>query len=144
MNARRSALAGALCASALAACGRLETHEIVLRPPSPPTQAPAVYFGATVPPQPFYDVALVQVIGSQGHANAEDITGALVARGAQLGCDALVRTRIDQGVTRADGVAVCVRFSPQRVAPVEPSPSLAPPASAAPPPPRPPSEGENL
>jgi len=122
----RKALSCALLV--LAACGYTETHDLVLRPSSGPARHPVeVYVGDQAPRVPYYEVALIQVVGHGGDANPEDVTRAIAERATQLGCDAVVRVHVDQGYTMAHGFGVCVEYvraQPQRR--VSPSPEPAP------------------
>jgi hypothetical protein len=126
-------------------CGYTETHEVQLRAPAPPSGRPVeVYMMGQPPPRPFYEVALLQVIGHGADANLEDVVKALTARASTLGCDALVRIGIDQGYSLAHGFGVCVRWAavapapapaPAPVAPsvTAPAAPVVPPATPAPP-----------
>jgi len=58
------------------------------------------------PPRPFYEVALLQVIGHGSDANLEDMVKALTVRASSLGCDAIVRIGVDQGYSIAHGFGV--------------------------------------
>lgn len=140
MSAR---LVFAVLAAALVGCGHVETHEIALRPPSAAaTRDPDVYMEGRAPAQPFYEVALLQVVGFGGDANPEDVTAALVVRARAIGCDAVVRVRVDQGAARASGFGVCVRWSPTKpLAPPQPPPPVeAPPVPQPAPSSQPPAE----
>jgi hypothetical protein len=126
---------GAIAALALAACGHVETHEVVLRGDAVSAlRDPDVYMEGRSPERAFYEVALLQTIGFGTNANTDDVVTALVARGKVIGCDGIVRVRVDLGVARAGGFGVCVRWSPARPAapPSPPAPS-APPVDAPPP-----------
>jgi hypothetical protein len=92
-------------------CGYTEMHEAVLRTPTAPTSRVELYMGDQQPARPFYEVALVQAMGYGSEAQIEDLSQALEARGRQLGCDALVRTRFDLGLSMAHGYGVCVKWS---------------------------------
>jgi len=132
----------AIAALALVACGHIETHEVVLRADtSGAAKDPDVYLEGRAPPRAFYEVALLQVVGFGSNANPDDVVLGLVARGRLIGCDAIVRARVDQGSSRASGFGVCVRWSPSD-APAPAGPAPAPPPSphapAAPPPVAPP------
>lgn len=123
-------LVGILALLGLAACGHTEVHALLLRPhEAPAAHDPDLYFEGRGPGRPVYELAIVQVIGFGADANPEDVASALVARGRELGCDAIVRARVDQGVTRAHGVGVCVRYAPLASAPAPPP---APPVTPAP------------
>ena len=96
---------------ALAGCGYTETHDVVLRSQTAiRPHAVEVYVGTQAPVRPFYEVALVQVVGHGNEANMESVTRALGARASALGCDAIVRVRVDSGYAMANGVGVCVRW----------------------------------
>jgi len=124
------------------ACGGFtETHEVLLRAPSPPTgRGVELYVAEQTPPRPFWEIAMLQAIGHGGDANMEDVTKALAARAAHFGCDAVVHVRVEQGYGMAHAFGVCVRWA----GPAAPPPS-APPASApAPPPPTAPPAGSAI
>jgi hypothetical protein len=117
-------LAVAFAALGAVGCGHLEVHELLLRPPEPPAPRPAaLYFVGRTPDRPYYDVALLQVVGYGDDANMEDVARALAVRAARLGCDAVVRVRIDQGWTRAHAFGVCARWSPAVPPPIQSVPS---------------------
>ncbi|WP_394842482.1 hypothetical protein LZC95_36110 [Pendulispora brunnea] len=108
-------------AAMLLGCGGYtEVHEIILRQPQPPTGRDVqLYVGNQSPSQPFYEMALLQAIGFDGDSDLEDVTEALRERGRQLGCDAIVRVRVELGYTMAHGYGVCVRWAaPQVKAPI--------------------------
>ena len=52
----------------------------------------------------------MQSIGFGADANAEAVAHALTDRAAAQGCDAVVRTYIDVGFSRAHAAGVCVRW----------------------------------
>jgi hypothetical protein len=119
---RRVAIA--LAALGAVGCGHVELHELLLRAPEPPaTHPPALYFAERTPDRPLYDVALLQAVGYGDDANVEDVARALTQRAAKLGCDVVVRVRVDQGWARAHAFGVCARWSPTVPAPVPSAPS---------------------
>jgi hypothetical protein len=121
-------LGGAL----LAGCGHAEVHEVVLRSVEEPTGHPTeLYFGKRLPGRPFYEVALLQVVGNGDEADVESLSKAISERASALGCDAVVRLRVDQGVTRAHAYGVCVRYT--EALPVAPWRPVTPPSKTAPP-----------
>ena len=130
------ALAIAVGFSALVGCGHVETHDVLLRAPvAAASRDPDLYVEGHGPARPFYEVALLQVVGFGSHANPDDITTALLARARFLGCDAVVRAHVDQGYARANGFGVCVRWSGTEapaVAAPPPVPAAPPPAPSAP------------
>ena len=112
---------------ALAGCGYTETHEVVLRQPGPPTgHSVEVYMYGQAPPRPFYEVALLQVVGHGADANLEDVVKGLTTRAQAFGCDAIVRIQIDQGYSLTHGFGVCVRWAPMAVPAPAPAPAPAP------------------
>jgi len=86
-----------------------------------------------VPARPYYDVAIVQAVGFGNEANPEDVTRALTERAATLGCDAVIRTTVDIGYSRAHAAGVCVKYTgpgpaaPTPVLPRGPGPNPSPP-----------------
>jgi hypothetical protein len=94
-------------------CGHVDTYEAMLRPAERPTGRPVELYMADqpMPARPFYEIALVQAIGFGSDAHPEDVANALVEKAARLGCDAVVRTFIDQGYSRAHASGVCVRWT---------------------------------
>jgi hypothetical protein len=137
-------LAALLPVLAVACGGYTESHEVVLRELPPPTgRQPELYFNERQPSQGYYDVALIQIIGYGGDSQLDDLTHALVGRGAQLGCDAIMRIHVDIGYSKGHAYGVCVRFTgtPAPAAPPLPAPPPVP--SPAAPAPAPPSPGEN-
>ena len=108
------ALALALALAALAAlvgCGHTDFSEVVLRPVTAPTGSVAIFVKGKDPARPFYDVALVQAVGSGNESDPEEVVAALAARGGQLGCDAVVRVDITQGSARTHAAGVCVKYT---------------------------------
>lgn len=116
-------------------CGHIDTHQAMLRPAEPPSGKPVELYMAeqTLPARPYYEIALVQAVGFGNDAHPEDVANALVEKASRLGCDAVLRTFIDQGYSRAHASGVCVKWlGPGAPAP---TPSLPP---AQPDNPRPP------
>jgi hypothetical protein len=108
---------------------------VPLRAATPPTgRAAEVYMADQTPARPFYEVALVQAIGHGTEANPEDVVKSLRARSEQLGCDAVVRVRVEQGYSMAHGFGVCVRYAGAAGAPLAAPPAA---SSASPPAPAP-------
>ncbi len=123
---------------ALAACGHTETHVAMLRAPQPPTGHAVELYVADqqAPTRPYYEIGLVQAIGFGSDATPEEVTKALTARAGAMGCDAVVRTFIDLGYSRAHAAGVCVKF----LAPGPPAPEPVLPARPTGPSPRAPGE----
>lgn len=96
----------------LSGCGHTDFSEIVLRPPTAPRGAVPVYVKGQTPEREYYDVALVQAVGTGNEGDPESVVAALAERGGQLGCDAVVRVDITQGIARTHAAGVCVKFVP--------------------------------
>ncbi|MBX3229343.1 MAG: hypothetical protein KIT84_18015 [Labilithrix sp.] len=96
----------------LVACGHTETHQAMFRAPEPPTGRPVELYLADqpLPTRPYYEIALVQAIGFGSEAHPDDVAQALTEKAAKLGCDAVVRTFLDQGYSRANAAGVCVKW----------------------------------
>ncbi len=143
MSFRRFALPSAVTLL-VAGCGHSETHVALLRAPQAPSDQPIeLYLAAqAAPARPFYEIALLQVVGYGNQANPEDVTQALTAKAAALGCDAVVRVFIDVGYSRAHAAGVCAKFSapgpagPAAVLPTAPPSNPAPPKMTPAPAPR--------
>jgi hypothetical protein len=111
---RGKALVLAASLFACEACGYSELHEVVFRT-SPRTGRPIeVYMVGQAPPRPFDELALLQVVSTGNQAEPPAVLAALSARAATLGCDAIVRVRVDAGVTATHGYGVCVRTQEAR------------------------------
>ncbi|MDF2692693.1 MAG: hypothetical protein K0S65_1076 [Labilithrix sp.] len=123
MRTLRSLLVSAALV-ALAGCGHTETHQAMLRSAEAPTgRAVELYMADQAPPaRPFYEIALVQAVGFGNEAHPEDVAHALTEKAARLGCDAVLRTFIDQGYSRAHASGVCVKWLGP--GPAAPSPAL--------------------
>jgi hypothetical protein len=119
----------------LAGCGHTETHQAMLRSAQAPTGKPVELYMADqpTPARPFYEIALVQAIGFGSDAHPEDVARALTEKAGMLGCDAVVRTTIDLGYSRAHAAGVCVKWlapgpaGPAAVLPPDPGKNPAPP-----------------
>jgi hypothetical protein len=114
----------------------MDTHQALLRAPEPPTTHPVELYMADqpVPARPFYEIALVQAVGFGTDARPEEVAHALTEKASRLGCDAVVRTFIDQGYSRAHGAGVCIKWlaggaaAPIPILPPRPPSNPAPPA----------------
>lgn len=101
----------ALVLAVTAACGRTELHEVVLRAPTaPPSRPVEIYVVGQDPGRPYDEVALVEAVGFGADADVEHVVHALGHRAGELGCDAVVRVRVDTGSTMVHGYGVCVRW----------------------------------
>jgi hypothetical protein len=94
----------------LSGCARMVTSRVITGPVGPPHAGPVVVVMENAPPPPhFVEVALLQAIGHGQSANLAKVVESLISQAAALGCDAVIRVRIDQGSTQASGTGVCVR-----------------------------------
>lgn len=116
-------------------CGHTEAHEAMLRPAEAPTGKTVELYMADqpLPARPFYEIALVQAVGFGDEAHPENVAHALTERARRIGCDAVLRTFIDQGYARAHASGVCVRWLGP--GPAAPTPVLPPGHGANPSPP---------
>jgi hypothetical protein len=117
----------------LSGCGHTETHVAMLRAYEPPTGRPVELYMADqpTPARPFYEIAMVQAVGFGNEAHPEDVAKALTDRAGKLGCDAVLRTFVDQGYSRANAVGVCVKWL--AAGPAAPTPNLPPDPGSNPP-----------
>lgn len=108
-----TALTALTTLTTLAGCGHTESHAALLRAPQPANRGTVELYivDQPGPVRPFYDVAIVQAVGFGADANPEDVAHALTEKAASLGCDAVVRTFIDIGYTRAHAAGVCVKYT---------------------------------
>ena len=91
----------------LIGCGSIEAYRAPFRAPLPPTKEVQLFID-TVPATPFSEVGLVQVIGHGNKAEQETVLDAMRREGKQMGCDAIVRLRFNQGATMSHAIGVCV------------------------------------
>jgi hypothetical protein len=93
----------------LVGCGTTEVHEVLLRPVAPSRKEVPVYVVGQPIQRRMDDAAIVQVFAS-GEDRRRVLTS-LGSRGLDLGCDAIVRARVDEGHTMSVGSGVCVRWA---------------------------------
>ncbi len=136
MMRRATSLAAVVAVAAfVTGCGHTETHHALLRAPESPTRKNVELYMADqpTPARPFYEIAMVQAVGFGNEAHPEDVARALTEKAGRLGCDAVLRTFIDQGYSRAHAAGVCVKWLAP--GPAAPSPVLPPDRGANPSPP---------
>ncbi len=105
------ALAVALSvALSLTACAHAESHAAMFREPRPPVSSVDLISADTPVTRPYTELGLVQAFGFGDTAASEDVVRELRARAASLGCEGIIRMRIDVGYTRSHGAGVCVRW----------------------------------
>jgi len=102
------------CATALfaAGCGHTETHQAMLRAPAERTGGNVELYMADqpTPQRPYSEIAFVQAIGFGSDAHPEDVARALTEKAGSLGCDAVLRTFVEVGYSRAHAAGVCVKW----------------------------------
>jgi hypothetical protein len=94
-----------------AGCGTTEVHEVLLRAPAAQRKEVPVYVVAQPLGRAMEDAAIVQVFASGEDAAPRRVLESLGSRGLDLGCDAVVRARVDQGATMTVASGVCVRWA---------------------------------
>jgi hypothetical protein len=95
----------ALC---LAGCGSVERHHFATGPVAAPTTD--VLVTSDVPTRSFVEVGFVQAIAYGSEASPGAVTRALAREGGGMGCDAVVRARIDEAPAMLHAAGVCVRW----------------------------------
>jgi hypothetical protein len=100
-----------LAALSLAACGHTDVHAVVFRATGAGAGPVPIYLAGQTTPAIATDVALVQAVGHGTESSPELVTQELAARGGQLGCDAVVRVQIQQGISRTHAAGVCVTWA---------------------------------
>jgi hypothetical protein len=91
-------------------CSRTDTNRVITGPRGAPYGGTvAVYMETAQPPPQFVEVAIVQAIGYGFDADLAHVVAALREEAARLGCDAVIRVRVDQGSSQASGTGVAVR-----------------------------------
>jgi hypothetical protein len=121
-----------LAATLVAGCvmGRVDVSRVLTGPPGAPYQgAVAVVMEGGAPPPQYVEVGILQAIGYGNRADMANVVTALQADAQRLGCDAVIRVRVDQGYSQASGTGVCVRTPATWAAPPgAPPPGSPPPA----------------
>jgi hypothetical protein len=121
MKIRRLVLCTALL---LTACGGTQTSLVVTGRPSASYtgQVAVIMDGATLPSN-FEEVGIVQAIGHGDEADMPHVIEGLRQKAASLGCDTVIRVKVDQGVTIASGTGVAIRTLAASPAPAPAQPS---------------------
>jgi len=112
-------------------CGSIETSRVMTGPPGAPYSGPvAVVMESAPPPPQFVEVAILQANGYGSRADLANVIAALQAEAQRLGCDAVIRVRVDQGYAQASGTGVCIRTPATWAAPPGAPPAASPPLAA--------------
>jgi hypothetical protein len=92
-----------------AGCGYTDVNRVMLGSPGAtrPAEVTVTMEGSPMPKY-YTEVAILQAIGHGTHANLEHIVEALRLEAAALGCNAIVKVRVDQGSSQASGTAVAI------------------------------------
>jgi len=107
-----------------AGCGSTSTYRVMLGRPGPVVaNAARVRLSrlAHIPGFRVREVALVQAIGRGSHADLAHLAEGLEAEAISLGCNAIVRFRVDQGTQQAVAIGIAAVAEPG-VDPVESTP----------------------
>ena len=93
------------------ACGQIDTYEVVTGTPAAPHDAPVSIFSEEegVPPG-VTEVALIQAIGSGNLATVPSVIEKLQQMAQRLGCNAVIRLRVDSGGSMVAGFGVAVQM----------------------------------
>ena len=126
-----------VAAVGLAGCAHAESHAALLREPGPPVSSVEILSAETPVTRPYTEIALVQAIGYGADAGAEGVLAELRRKARALGCDGVIRARVDVGYTRSHGAGVCVRWEGPNHGANETTIPMSPPL-ATPPAPTPP------
>ncbi len=92
----------------LASCGSTTTHHVLTGNPSAPRSGNVrIVMESAEVPSGIEEVAIVQAVGQGTEADLEHVIEGLKEEARALGCDVVVRVRIDQGsgTAAASGVA---------------------------------------
>lgn len=115
----------------LAGCGTVQVSRVLTGPPGAPYSGPvAVVMEGGPPPPQYVEVAILQGIGYGSQADMANVVTALQAEAQRLGCDAVIRVRVDQGYSQASGTGVCIRTPATWAAPPGAPPAGSPPPAA--------------
>lgn len=104
----RHIVLGLALLSVLPACGRLKNHHVLTGKPHAPLlsgQVRIVMEGAPAP-EGFEEVAILQTVGSGRKAALGPLVEGMKKKALELGCNAIIRIRVDQGVQHATAVGV--------------------------------------
>lgn len=106
-HAASRAFAAGLATLSLVGCGHVETYHSLFRAPLPPTKEVQIFL-EEVPTKTFSEVGLVQVVGHGNKADRTTVIDAVRHEAQRMGCDAVVKTRFNEGGTMSHAIGVCV------------------------------------
>jgi hypothetical protein len=111
---RNSLLISAFFGALSFGCGTTRTfHVMTGQPVAPRAETISVTMEGATPPVGFTEIAIVQAQCRGSHADLAHVIEGLRTEAQQLGCNAIVRVRVDQGSSNASGTGVCGRVSAQ-------------------------------
>jgi hypothetical protein len=112
MRIRAELVVSLLLAGIVAGCSYTETHRVVTGVPGPPRSGDVEIVLESAPAPPgLTEVAIVQTVGHGENARLEDLVAGLKTEARRLGCDVVVRVRIDQGTATASASGIAARRS---------------------------------
>jgi hypothetical protein len=96
----------------LSACGSTRTFRVLTGQPAAPHDRGVTIqmAGGPDPAVNMREIAIVQAFGSGTNADLEHVIDGLTREAQRLGCDAVIRVRVDQGSSGASANGVCVAF----------------------------------
>lgn len=96
---------------ALGGCGSLATEHVITGATYGPTAGQVRVFMENEPPPPsFEEVALVRAFGAGNRATLASVIEGLRAEAQEVGANAVIRVRIDQGSSGMAALGVAVRL----------------------------------
>lgn len=102
------AVSSAFACVAFLGCGATTTHYVQTGAAAAPYPGEVrIVMEASPAPPGFVEIAIVQAVGKGTHADLEHVIGGLQSEAAALGCDTIVRVRVDQGANQASATGVC-------------------------------------
>jgi len=126
---------GVVIAAALLAlgCARLKTDHVLVGVPGSPHSGQVRIAMEGAPEPTIEEVAILQVAASGHKSDLPHLVEALTKEAQRLGCDAVVRVRLDKGATQATVSAVAGRILGPDITPPQPGQQYVPPQPVAPP-----------
>ncbi len=92
------------------ACAHPESHVALVRDPLPPVSTVEVVSADTPVTRGYTELGLVQAFGFGDAAASDEVLRELRLRAGSLGCDGVIRVRVDVGYTRSHAAGTCVRW----------------------------------
>lgn len=108
---RRASMGAAVVALALGCGGLRHDHALTGVPRSPHGSAVEVVMESSPEPPVAEEIGIVRAIGWGNRANLGAVVEGLQLEAAEIGADAVIRVRIDQGQDNVSGVGVAVMLT---------------------------------